>query len=75
MGAVEIIALLAKVIKTAVDVGPDVIKGVQDAKPFAEQIYKTLIKREDITAEDLAELEAKIDDLANQLQVPLPPEA
>lgn len=74
MNAALIIATLAKIIKVAVDVGPDVIKGVQDAKPFAEQIFKSLMGNKEITQEELAELEAKIDDLAAQLQEPLPPE-
>lgn len=69
-----IIGTLAKVIKIAVDTGPDVIKGVADAKPFAAQIYKSLFGKEEITMEDLLALEAKIDDLAAQLQEPLPPE-
>lgn len=73
MEAALIIATLAKIIKVAVDVGPDVIKAVSDAKPFAEQIFNTLRGKE-ITAEDLAALEAKIDSLAAQLQEPLPPE-
>lgn len=69
-----LIATIASIIKTLVDVGPDVIKGVQDAKPFAQQIVKSLFGKEEISDEDLAELEAKIDELAAQLQVPLPPE-
>lgn len=69
-----LIATIAQIIKTLVDVGPDVIKGVQDAKPFAEQIIKSLFGKKDITEEELAELRAGIDDLAVQLQVPLPPE-
>lgn len=69
-----IIASIASIIKTLVDVGPDVIKGVQDAKPFATQIVKSLFGKEEISQEDLTELEARIDDLAAQLQVPLPPE-
>lgn len=69
-----IIGTLAKVIKAAVDVGPDVIKGVADAKPFAEQIVKSLFRKEEITIEELVALENKIDDLAAQLQEPLPEE-
>lgn len=69
-----LIASIASIIKTLVDVGPDVIKGVQDAKPFAQQIVKSLFGKEEISNEDLAELEAKIDSLAAQLQEPLPPE-
>lgn len=71
----QLILTVAGIIKTLIDVGPDVIKGVQDAKPFAEQLVKTIFGKKEITNEELAELEAKIDDLAAQLQEPLPPEA
>lgn len=71
----QLILTVAGIIKTLIDVGPDVIKGVQDAKPFAEQLVKTIFGKKEVTAEELAELEAKIDDLAAQLQVPLPPES
>ena len=75
MEAIAVIATLAKLIKLAVDLGPDVIKAASDAKPFAEQIFKSLTGKKEITPEDLLELEAQIDELAAQLQVPLPPEA
>jgi len=70
-----LIVTLAKIIKLAVDLGPDVIKAVSDAKPFAAQIAKSLFGKTVITPEELLELEAQIDELAAQLQVPLPPEA
>lgn len=73
MDATAIINLIATVIKTAVDLTPTVIKGVEDAKPFAEAIYHAL-KGDNITQDQLDQLEAKITDLSNQLQQPLPPE-
>jgi hypothetical protein len=69
----ETVALLAKFIKMAVDLGPDVIKGVQDAKPFAEQIFRSFGGKE-LAPGELEALEARIDSLAVQLQEPLPPE-
>lgn len=68
------IASLAKIIKMVVDVGPDVIKTVEDAKPFAQQIFSTMRGGKEITADELKDLEAKIDELASELQRPLPPE-
>lgn len=74
MGKLQLILSLAGIIKKAVELGPDVIKTISDAKPFAEQIVKSTFGKTEITKEELAALEASIDDLANQLQVPLPPE-
>lgn len=74
MDSAVIIATIASIIKTAVDVGPVVIKGIEDAKPFAEALYNTLFKGHKITEEELAQLEARIKDLSAQLQLPLPPE-
>lgn len=73
MEAAAIIAIVAKAIKVAVDVGPTVIETVENAKPFATAIYDA-IKGKQVTQGDLDALEARIDDLAAQLQEPLPPE-
>lgn len=74
MDALTIINLIAGVIKTAVDLTPTIIKTAEDAAPFAQAIYNSLIKGEKVTQEDLDALEARITDLSNQLQLPLPPE-
>lgn len=71
---IAIVEAIAAVIKTAVDVGPEIIKGVQDAKPFAEAIYNSLIKGQKVSDEDLKKLEDQLTELSNQLQKPLPPE-
>jgi hypothetical protein len=73
MEAAAIISTIAAIIKTAVDLTPTVIKGVQDATPFAEAIYHAL-KGDNITQDQLTELEKRITDLSNQLQAPLPEE-
>lgn len=70
MNAAAIIAAIAQGIKLAVDVGPSVIKGIEDAKPFAEAIYNTL-KGENVTEEDLAALEARLAALSAQLHTPM----
>ncbi len=70
---IEVLMAIAKVIKTAVDLTPAIIKGVDDAKPFAQAIVEVL-KGQQITDDQLADLEAKITALSNQLQQPLPPE-
>lgn len=73
MDPLAIVTLIAGIIKTAVDLTPTIIKGVEDAKPFAEAIYHAL-KGDNITKDQLIELEAKIKALSDQLQKPLPPE-
>lgn len=73
MDVAQIITVVAGVLKTAVDLGPTVIKGVEDAKPFAEAIVG-MLKGTNVTDDQLAELEAKITALSSQLQAPLPPE-
>lgn len=73
MDAIAILEVLAKVVKVAVDLGPTVIKGAEDAKPFAQAIFN-LFQGKTVTQAQLDELEARIDDLAAQLQRPLPPE-
>lgn len=70
---VEVLMAIARVIKTAVDLTPNIIKAVDDAKPFAQAIIEVL-KGQQITDDQLADLEAKITALSNQLQKPLPPE-
>ena len=70
---VAVIGAIAGVIKTAVELGPTVIKGVQDARPFAEAIYN-ILKGTDITQDQLNQLEEQISRLSAELQRPLPPE-
>jgi hypothetical protein len=74
MNAEAIIALVATVIKTAVDLTPTIIKTVEDAEPFAKIIWGNLINNQVITPDDLATLEAQLTALSAQLQAPLPPE-
>ena len=70
MEAAAIITTIASIIKTVVDLTPTVIKGIEDARPFAEAIFKTLKGDKEITQEELTELEARMTDLSNQLQLP-----
>jgi len=70
MDAATIIAVIAGVIKQAVDLGPSIIKLEQDAAPFAEAIYNTF-KGTAITQDQLDALEAKITALSAELQAPL----
>ena len=74
MEAIAIINLIAGVIKTAVELTPTIIKTVNDAKPFAEAIYNSIIKGNEVSEDQLKELEARLTELSNQLQLPLPPE-
>lgn len=74
MTGTEIIALIGQIIKTAVDVGPTVIKAVGDAEPFALLIYDNLVGGQPITPEQQADIEAQLAVLSGRLQAPLPPE-
>lgn len=70
---IQIITVVGAVVKEAVELGPTVIKTVEDAKPFAEAIVNTILGKE-VTVADLTALEAQIAALSAQLQEPLPPE-
>lgn len=67
MDAAAIAAIVAAVIKTAVDLGPTIIKGVEEAKPFAEQIV-ALIGGQNVTQDQLDELLANVQALSKELQ-------
>ena len=71
MDTAAIISVVAAAVKAAVDLTPAVIKTVQDAEPFAAAIVNA-IRGDNITQDQLDELEAKISDLSAQLQQPLP---
>lgn len=67
-----VLEIVAEVIETAVKLGPTVIQGVEDAKPFAQALIDTLMNKKVISQTDLDALEAKVDALSAQLQEPLP---
>lgn len=73
MSAVAIIEIVAKIISTAIAVGPTVIKTVEDAKPFAKLIYDQIINKKEVTQDELDELERQLKILSDQLQLPLDP--
>lgn len=73
MNTTEIINIIALVISEAVKLGPVVIKTTEDAAPFAKAIYG-LFTGTNVTQAQLDELVAKIKNLSNELQKPLPPE-
>lgn len=68
-----LIGAIATIIDSAVKLGPVVIKGIEDAKPFAEAIVEAILGGP-TTPEKLDALEAKIKALSDQLQADLPPE-
>lgn len=73
MNASAIIDLISKVIQTAVSVGPTVIQTVEDAAPFAKAIYDNLVSGTAVTQAQLDALEARLTELSDELQQPLPP--
>lgn len=73
MDAATIIATISGVIKTAVDLTPDVIQVAEDAAPFAQAIYG-LFQGTNVTQAQLDQLTADIATLSAELQQPLPPD-
>jgi hypothetical protein len=72
MDALTIINTVAAVIQQAVAIGPSVIKGVEDAVPFAEAIVANITGKKTVTQADLDALTAQIATLSAQLQAALP---
>lgn len=63
----NIVETVAAVIMQLITLGPAVIKGVENAKPFAEVIVNTVLGG-NVTDEQRAQIEAQITSLSNQLQ-------
>lgn len=63
-------------IQTVIQVAQTAIQAGKDAAPFIVALKNTITgkKPEQITQEDLDELEARIDALSEEFQQPLPPE-
>lgn len=66
--------VVLRIAELLVKFAPIAIQGIENAKPFAELLYKTLAKGDKITEADLDDLEAKITELSKELQTPLDPE-
>ena len=73
MDALQIIAIVAAALKAANDLGPIVIKTAENLKPFILQFIRGIMGR-DLAPDEQASIEAQIDALSTQLQIPLPPE-
>lgn len=73
MNVAAIISTIAGVIKTAVDLTPNVIQVADDAEPFAEAIYN-MFQGGNVTQADLDKLTADIQMLSVELQQPVPPD-
>ena len=65
---------IANVINAAVQIDPSVIKGVEDALPFAQAIYNNLFNKTTITQADLDALDAQVQAMVDQALTPLPPD-
>ena len=68
MGALSSVLL---VVETLTKLAPQFVATWNDLKPFAATLYAQF-KGAEVTDAELAELEAKIDELAARLQDPLP---
>lgn len=71
VNVIEIINAIAAVINTAVQLGPRVVKTVEDARPFAQAIHK-LFEGDHVSQQQLEDLHAQIKALSAKLQAPLP---
>ncbi len=67
-----IIALIAQILPIAIQSFPTVLKGIEDLRPFATQLFKGLSGKTDVTQEEQDAIEAMLTDLSDQLQEPLP---
>lgn len=74
MDPLTAIGLVTTVIKTAIEVAPVIIKGAGDLKVFGTALFEKFTGGK-ITPEQRAELEAKIEELHNEFQAPIPPES
>lgn len=71
MNAAAVIAAIESVLQTVVSLTPIVIQAGKDLTPFAEAIYG-LMAGTNVTAEQLATLQAQVQTLSDRLQIPLP---
>lgn len=74
MDAATVINAIANVINQAVQVGPTVITTAENALPFAEALYNSMVGKATITQADLDALDAQVQALVDQALTPLPPE-
>lgn len=72
MTGLEIVALVVAALKAAADVGPIVFRTAESAKPFILQLVAGVLGKE-LSPDEQAHIEAQLDALSAQLQVPLPP--
>lgn len=74
MDPLTIIALVGKAVSLAIQLFPTVVKTIADARPFAERLFKAIKGDDTITPEEQESLEAELQRLSDELQLPLPPE-
>jgi hypothetical protein len=71
MNPTAVVAAIESVLQTIVALTPIVIQAGKDLTPFAEAIYG-LMSGTNVTAVQLATLQAQVQALSDRLQVPLP---
>lgn len=74
MDLAQILLLVGKALQVVVDVAPQVVKTVNDAKPMALALFKAFKGTEEVTAEEEEAVYGMVQELSRQLQEPLPPE-
>lgn len=72
MEPAAIITTILSVLNTVVKIAPTVVQAEASLEPVAVAIYNNLVNGAAITQVQLDALEAQVDSLAAQIQVPLP---
>lgn len=72
MNAIAIAAAVLEALRVASEAAPIVIKGIEDAKPFAVNLWKSLTGQEPSPADEAA-IDAMLASLTDRLEEPLPP--
>lgn len=72
MEVATIITSILSVLNTVVKIAPAIESGVVSLEPIATTLYNNLVNGSAITQAQLDALEAEVDAIAAQIQVPLP---
>jgi hypothetical protein len=72
MNPIAIINAIESILTVVVDLEPTIAKSAGTLTTIAEAIYNNLVNKTEITADQLAALEAEVDAAAAALDAPLP---
>ena len=72
MNAAAIVSIILSVLQTANTAAPIVLRGIEDAKPFAVDLWKRITGKDPDPADEAA-IDAALAALTARLEEPLPP--